>query len=99
VGRTWTSGSISPVGRTICSTTCVLTLSSWGLGVADMNTTWLTRSVNSSNRSGRLSRADGSRNPYWTSVCFRDMSPSYMPWSWGTVTWLSSMTHSQSSGK
>ena len=40
VGCTMTSGSTSPVGRTICSTTCVDTSSSYGLGVADMNTTW-----------------------------------------------------------
>ena len=63
VGRTWTSGSISPVGRTTCSTTWLLTRSSYDEGVALMNTTCCTRSVNSWNCNGRLSRADGSRNP------------------------------------
>src|SRR6266511_2869310 len=52
-----------------------------------MNTTCRTRSLNSSNCSGRLSRALGSRKPYSTSVPIRDMSPSYIPWSWGTVTY------------
>ena len=33
------------------------------LGVADRKTSWLTLSTNSSKRSGRLSIADGSRNP------------------------------------
>ena len=35
--------------------------------------------MNSSNWSGRLSSADGSRNPYSTSVSFRARSPLYMP--------------------
>ncbi len=85
VGRTITSGSMRPVGRTICSTTCVDISSSYGLGVADMNTTWFTCSMNSSNRSGRLSIADGSRKPCSTSVSLRDRSPSYWPCSCGTV--------------
>ena len=38
VGLTITSGSTSPVGRTICSTTCSETRSSYALGVADMKT-------------------------------------------------------------
>ena len=95
VGRTTTSGSISPVGRTICSTTCFDTFSSYALGVADMKMTWLIFSPNSSNRSGRLSIADGSRKPCSTSVSLRDRSPSYWPWSCGTVTWLSSITHQE----
>ncbi len=40
--------------------------------------------------------ADGSRKPNSTSVRLRDISPSYIPWSWGTVTCDSSITHSQS---
>ena len=60
--------------------------------MADMYTTWFTRSVNSSNRSGRLSMALGSRKPCSTSVDLRDRSPSYMPWSCGTVTCDSSIT-------
>ena len=38
VGLTMTSGSMRPVGRTTCSTTCVDISSSYGLGVADRNT-------------------------------------------------------------
>ena len=37
-------------------------------GVADRNTTWPTRSMNSSKRSGRLSAADGRRKPCSISV-------------------------------
>ena len=44
VGLTITSGSTSPVGRTICSTTWVDCWISYGDGVADRNTHWLTRS-------------------------------------------------------
>ena len=99
VGRTSTSGSMSPVGRTICSTTCDDTSSSYGLGVAERNTTWFTFSTNSSKRSGRLSIADGSRNPCSTSVSLRDRSPSYWPCSCGTVTCDSSSTTRKSSGK
>ena len=80
-------------GRTICSTTCVDTSSSYGLGVADRNTTWLTFSMNSSKRSGRLSIADGRRKPCSTSVSLRERSPSYWPCSCGTVTCDSSTTH------
>ena len=99
VGRTTTCGSISPVGRTICSTTRDDTSNSKAEGVALMKTTWPTRSVNSSNRSGRLSSAEGSRNPCSTSVSFRDRSPSNWPWSWGTATCDSSMTVRKSDGK
>ena len=49
--------------------------------------------------SGRLSRALGRRNPNSTSVSFRVLSPSYIPWICGTVTCDSSITQSQSSGK
>jgi hypothetical protein len=38
VGLTTTSGSTRPVGRTICSTTCVRVLELVGPGVADRNT-------------------------------------------------------------
>ena len=43
VGLTTTSGSIRPVGRTICSTTWSETVISYAEGVADMKTHWLTR--------------------------------------------------------
>ena len=58
-----------------------------------------TRSMNSSNRSGRLSAADGSRKPCSMSVSLRERSPSYWPCSCGTATWLSSSTTRKSSGK
>ena len=80
------------MGRTICSTMASDTRSSYGPGVADMKTTCCTRSVNSSNRSGRLSMALGSRNPNSTRVDLRERSPSYMPCSCGTVTCDSSIT-------
>src|SRR5207245_118681 len=98
VGFTITSGSTSPVGRTICSTTCLDFSSSYSPGVADMNTTWFTCSMNSLNRRGRLSSADGSRKPCSTSVSLRDRSPSYCPCSCGTVTCDSSSTQRKSSG-
>ena len=75
---------MSPVGRTICSTTWLEISISYGLGVADRNTTWLTFSMNSSKRNGRLSSAEGRRNPCSTSVSLRERSPSYCPWSCGT---------------
>ncbi len=92
VGRICTSGSTRPVGRTICSTTFDEWRSSYALGVADMYTVWCTRSVNSSNFSGRLSIALGRRNPCSTSTDLRERSPSYMPPIWGTVTCDSSIT-------
>ena len=85
VGFTITSGSTRPVGRTICSTTWLDTWISYWLGVADRNTTWLIRSMNSSNRSGRLSAADGSRKPCSMSCSLRERSPSYWPCSCGTA--------------
>ena len=60
---------------------------------------WPMRAQNSSILSGRLSSAEGSRKPCSTSVSLRARSPLYMPCSWGTVTWLSSMTTMKSSGK
>ncbi len=72
---------------------------SYGPGVADRYTVCPIRSWNSSHVSGRLSMADGSRNPWSTRVRLRDMSPSYMPPTCGTVTWDSSITSRKSSGK
>ena len=63
VGRTSTSGSISPVGRMTCSTTLTLLRSSKTPGVALTKTICGTRAVNSSKRNGRLSRALGRRKP------------------------------------
>ena len=97
-GRTSTCGSTSPVGRTTCSTTAPACCSSYGPGVADTNTACGAIASNSSKRRGRLSSADGSRNPYSTSVSLRERSPRYMPPSCGTVTWLSSMISSASDG-
>ena len=54
---------------------------------------------NSSKRSGRLSSAEGSRNPYSTSVSLRERSPRYMACSCGTVTWLSSITSKEFRGR
>ena len=48
------------------------------------------RSSHSSNWSGRLSSADGSRKPYSTSVFLRDWSPWYIARTCGIVWWLSS---------
>ena len=63
-GRTSTSGSTSPVGRMICSTTTPCdSRSSSSPGVADTNSRRGTSFMNSSNRSGRLSSAEGSRKP------------------------------------
>ena len=74
-------------------------LSSYGPGVADRYTVCPIRSANSSQVSGRLSIADGSRNPKSTRLRLREMSPSYMPPICGTVTCDSSMTSRKSSGK
>src|SRR5207245_6054859 len=68
-------------------------------GVVETYTTCLTRCSHSSKFSGRLSSADGSRNPYATSTSFRDRSPKYIPRICGTVWWLSSTTISASSGR
>ena len=57
----------------------------YGPGVADTKIVWPARSSHSLNVSGRLSSADGSRNPNATSTSFRDRSPWYMPRIWGTV--------------
>ena len=100
VGLTTTSGSTRPVGRITCSTNSPpVRLSSYGPGVADRYTVWPIRSANSSQVSGRLSTADGSRKPKSTRLRLRDMSPSYMPPICGTVTCDSSMTSRKSSGK
>ena len=75
----------------ICSTTTPwLWSSSYGPGVADTKTTWPTRLFHSSKVRGRLSRAEGRRNPCSTSISFRERSPWYMPRTCGTVWWLSS---------
>ena len=63
VGRTSTSGSISPVGRMICSAMLTLLASSNSPGVALTKMSCGTLSRNSSNRSGRLSSALGRRKP------------------------------------
>ena len=75
----------------ICSTTTPPhRSSSQSPGVADTKTTWFTSDSHSSKRKGRLSKADGSRNPCSTNVVFRERSPLYMPLTCGTVTWDSS---------
>ena len=55
--------------------------------------------LNSSNFRGRLSKADGSRNPYRMSFSLRDRSPRYIPFSCGMVAWLSSIIKRESLGK
>ncbi len=62
-GRTSSTGSTSPVGRTTCSTTCPACVRSYSAGVADTKIVCGSRRSNSSKRSGRLSSADGSRKP------------------------------------
>ena len=81
----------------ICSATASpARLSSYAAGVADTYTVCPVVARNSSKVSGRLSKAEGSRKPYSTSVSLRDRSPWYMPRIWGTATWLSSMMISAS---
>ncbi len=99
VGRMSTSGSTSPVGRMTCSAMLVLCSNSNGPGVAESMMVWPVLATNSSKRNGRLSRAEGKRNPCSTSVSLRDRSPAYWPCSWGTATWLSSSTTRKSFGK
>ena len=57
------SGSTRPVGRMICSTMPSAMPISYRPGVADRYTLCPIRSLNSSQRSGRLSMALGSRKP------------------------------------
>ena len=99
VGRTSIDGSTTPVGRISCSTIRSLRSSSYGPGVADMWTTWFRWPSNSSNVSGRLSSADGRRNPKSTRISFRVRSFLYIPTTWGIVMCDSSTTSSQSGGK
>ncbi|MCY1233266.1 hypothetical protein D9M72_458040 [compost metagenome] len=97
-GRTSTSGSISPVGRTSCSTTLPAWSFSYCAGVADTKMHWRTRFSNSSSLSGRLSSALGRRKPYSTSVTLRARSPLYMALSWPIIWWLSSRNINESFG-
>jgi hypothetical protein len=62
-GRTSICGSTSPVGRTTCSTTCPWCVRSYSDGVAETKTLRFIMPSNSSNLSGRLSSAEGRRNP------------------------------------
>ena len=62
-GRTSTRGSSRPVGRITCSTIWSASCFSKSPGVADTYTAWENRSSNSSNFSGRLSKAQGRRKP------------------------------------
>ena len=62
-GRTIIAGSINPVGRTTCSTTCPWCVFSYSAGVAETKMVCRSKASYSSNLSGRLSSADGSRNP------------------------------------
>ena len=52
-----------PVGRISCSVIAVEWRSSYAPGVAETKTIWFILERNSSKRSGRLSRAEGSRKP------------------------------------
>ena len=63
VSRTSTSGSMIPVGRTICSTIRGECVRSYSPGVADTNTICGVIERNSANVCGRLSSALGSRKP------------------------------------
>jgi hypothetical protein len=62
-GRRITTGSMRPVGRTTCSTTCAAWVRSYSAGVAETKIAWRTWRSNSSNLSGRLSSAEGRRKP------------------------------------
>jgi hypothetical protein len=73
--------------------------SSYSAGVAETKTSWVTRASHSSNRSGRLSIALGSRKPKSTRVSLRDRSPRDIALSCGTVWWDSSTNMSVSGGK
>ncbi len=96
--RTSTSGSTKPVGLINCSTIFFLDLSiSHCCGVAERNKDWGILGQNSSALSGRLSKAEGIRKPKSISVCFRDLSPRYIPLICGTVIWDSSITTRKSS--
>jgi hypothetical protein len=61
------------------------------LGVAETKTTWFHICSNSSNFSGRLSRALGRRKPCSTRVSCAGWSPLYMALICGSVTCDSSM--------
>jgi len=72
-------GSTKNVGRIICSTTWLeFSISNFD-GVAEVKMIELVRSKNSLNFKGRLSKAEGKRKPYSTSISLRLRSPSYMP--------------------
>src|SRR3990167_4704814 len=77
LGRISTVGSKSPVGLINCSAIASFPAfsSSCLAGVADTYTDFWTRFENSGNLSGRLSIAEGSRNPYSTRVLFLERSP------------------------
>ena len=60
---------------------------------------WFTSRSNSPNCSGRLSSADGRRNPYSTSVSLRERSPRYIAPICGTLWCDSSITSRKSFGK
>mmetsp|Transcript_24159 Transcript_24159/g.74483 ORF Transcript_24159/g.74483 Transcript_24159/m.74483 type:complete len:235 (-) Transcript_24159:1087-1791(-) len=94
-GRTSTVGSQMSVGRTTSLAATVRqrfavarvarSASSSLPGVADTKTASSTRCQNSPLVRGRLSRADGRRKPYSTSVCLRARSPAYMAPNWPIV--------------
>eukprot|EP00967_Tisochrysis_lutea_P152487 scaffold298900_cov33-Tisochrysis_lutea.AAC.2 len=106
---TW--GSVTPVGRTTSSVSPMFLPSprvSWSVpmapnrrasdpGVADTSTARGTRSQNSSSQSGRLSSAEGNRNPCSTRASLRARSPACIAASCGTVTCDSSTISNQSS--
>ena len=98
-GRTSNSGSTKPVGRTTCSTICELFSSSYSAGVAETKMLRRILRSNSSNRSGRLSKAEGSRNPYSTRVSLRERSPRYIACNCPIKTWLSSKNIRASGGR
>ncbi|CSI92128.1 Uncharacterised protein [Vibrio cholerae] len=66
-------------------------MSSYSLGVADTKMVCGANASNSSNLSGRLSKAEGRRKPNSTSVSFRERSPLNIAPICGTVTCDSSM--------
>ena len=99
-GRISTGGSTSPVGRTTSSMiSSPASRSSYGPGVADTYTLRGARASHSSKRNGRLSSADGSRNPKSTSVSLRARSPLYIAPICGIVTCDSSTTSNASGGR
>ncbi len=88
VERTTTSGSTRPVGADdLLDHRAPTRAARTGRGWPRRTPRWPTRSRTRRSAAAGWSIADGSRKPCSTRVALRLWSPSYWPWSWGTVTW------------